>query len=378
MAKAENRRKAFGNDAVERIAALAPAMQARAEALDRDDADSAEEIEALRQCGALALVIPGKFGGPGFGVEASGAAGMFEVLRLLGRGNPAIGRIYEGHVNAFRLIASYGSEAQGKAAAEDARAGHLFAIWNTERLDEQVRIDETGRLSGAKSFCSAAGLATRPLVTAQDPQSNSQMILLQLEPGERVRKSFLRTHGMRGAATGGMVLDDLLVLPSGLIGEPNDYLKEPAFSAGAWRASAVALGALEAMIEEARVQLVARGRDGDPIQRARMGKTLIALETARLWTRQAALIGESEIWPTEEITGYVNLARNAVEDAALQAMQLVHRSIGLAGFIKPNPLERLTRDLNMYLRQPAPDEALTEAAAGFFANGRIIDEEALR
>jgi alkylation response protein AidB-like acyl-CoA dehydrogenase len=378
MAEAGDLPKALRNDVVQRLSAMVPEMQARAEALDRDEADPAEEIAVLRRCGALAVVVPQRFGGPGFGVEQIGAIGMFEILRLLGRGNPAVGRIYEGHVNAFRLIATYGCEAQVKAAVEDARAGHLFAIWNTERPDEQVRTSESGRLSGAKSFCSAAGLATRPLITAQDPHGNSQMILLQLEPGERTRKSFLRTHGMRGAATGSVVLDDLFVPPSGLVGEPNDYLKEPAFSAGAWRASAVALGALEAMVEEARIQLVARGRDGDALQRARMGETLIALETARLWTRQAALIGEGEAWPTQEITGYVNLARNAVEEAALRAMGLVHRSIGLAGFVKPNPLERLTRDLDMYLRQPAPDEALTEAAAGFFASGRIITEEALR
>jgi alkylation response protein AidB-like acyl-CoA dehydrogenase len=378
MIEPEDLRKAPSDEAVQRLAAMVPEMQSRADALDHDEADPAEEIEALRQCGALAVVIPQGLGGAGFGVEAFGATGMFEVLRLLGRGNPAIGRIYEGHVNAFRLIVTYGSEAQIKDAAEDARAGHLFAIWNTERPDEQVCISETGQLSGAKSFCSAAGLATRPLITAQDTNGNSQMILLQLGSGERVRKTLLRTHGMRGAATGSVILDDLSVPASGLLGGPNDYLKEPAFSAGAWRASAVALGALEAMIGEARVQLVARGRDGDAIQRARMGETLIALETARLWTKQAAMIAEGEAWPTEEITGYVNLARNAVEEAALRAIQLVHRSIGLAGFIKPNPLERLTRDLNMYLRQPAPDEALTEAATGFFAKGRIIAEGALR
>jgi alkylation response protein AidB-like acyl-CoA dehydrogenase len=378
MAVAEDLPMASGNDVVHRLVGMLQAMQARADALDHDGADPAEEIGTLRRCGALAVVIPQRLGGPGFGVEAVGAIGMFEILRSLGRGNPAIGRIYEGHVNAFRLIVTYGSQAQITTAAEDARTGHLFAIWNTERSDEQVRISETGRLSGAKSFCSAAGMATRPLITAQDPNGNSQMILLHLEPGERVRKSFLRTHGMRGAATGSMVLDELFVPPNGLVGEPNDYLQEPAFSAGAWRASAVALGALEAMVEEARSQLVARGRDGDAIQRARMGEILIALETARLWTRQAALIAESEAWPTQEITGYVNLARNAVEEAALRAMRLVHRSIGLAGFVKPNPLERLTRDLDMYLRQPAPDEALTEAATGFFASGRIITEEALR
>jgi hypothetical protein len=46
-------------------------------------------------------------------------------------------------------------------------------------------------------------------------------------------------------------------------------------------------------------------------------------------------------------------------------MNFVQRSLGLAALLEPNPVERLIRDLSTYLRQPAPDEALTEAAACF-------------
>jgi hypothetical protein len=44
-------------------------------------------------------------------------------------------------------------------------------------------------------------------------------------------------------------------------------------------------------------------------------------------------------------------------------MEAVQRSVGLAGFMRSHPIERLTRDLATYLRQPAPDQALTAAAA---------------
>jgi hypothetical protein len=60
---------------------------------------------------------------------------------------------------------------------------------------------------------------------------------------------------------------------------------------------------------------------------------------------------------------YVNLARLAVERAGLDLMELVHRSVGLQSFIRPNPIERVSRDLATYLRQPGPDRALTGAAA---------------
>ena len=48
-------------------------------------------------------------------------------------------------------------------------------------------------------------------------------------------------------------------------------------------------------------------------------------------------------------------------------MQLAQRSLGLAAFIRGAPVERLCRDLGTYLRQPAPDAILDEAAAYFMA-----------
>jgi len=46
-------------------------------------------------------------------------------------------------------------------------------------------------------------------------------------------------------------------------------------------------------------------------------------------------------------------------------MQLAQRSLGLAAFVRPHPVERLCRDLATYLRQPAMDMVLDEAATYF-------------
>ena len=60
---------------------------------------------------------------------------------------------------------------------------------------------------------------------------------------------------------------------------------------------------------------------------------------------------------------------NTIETATMEAIGLVQRSLGLSAFLEPNPAERLMRDLATYLRQPAPDEALTEAAGWFLESG---------
>jgi hypothetical protein len=72
-----------------------------------------------------------------------------------------------------------------------------------------------------------------------------------------------------------------------------------------------------------------------------MGQAFVALETVHLLTRQAALVAEGTSLMSEEITAYVNLARTAVEFAALGILRLVQRSIGLAAFLSPSPIERV-------------------------------------
>jgi hypothetical protein len=82
---------------------------------------------------------------------------------------------------------------------------------------------------------------------------------------------------------------------------------------------------------------------------------------------RAAQVAESGSEDAERIVAYVNLARLAVERGGLTLSELVHRSVGLQSFMRPNPIERISRDLATYLRQPGPDRALTTAAAWMLA-----------
>ena len=314
---------------------MIPRMERNASELDRKSEFPTAELDELRDIGALAAVAPERFGGLGFGIESKRTFDLFNLLRLIGRGNLALGRVFEGHVNAFGLVAVYGNEAQLAEASRDAREGNLFAIWNTEP-PEGLRVVGTS-LKGTKVFCSAAGYATRALVTAKTENGESRMLLLPLERGERTEPMEFRPQGMRAATTKRMVFDGLSIPANAFIGHANDYVREPAFSGGAWRASAVTLGGLEALIEETRVQLVRRGRHRSSHQQTRMGHAIIAQETARLWCQQAALIAEGSLANPEEKTAYVNLARTAIETATMDAMRLVQRSIGLAGFLEAEP-----------------------------------------
>ena len=77
----------------------------------------------------------------------------------------------------------------------------------------------------------------------------SRMLVISLGNGERVRPLEAPLQGMRAAVTGAVDFTGCTADPHACLGEPGDYLREPDFSAGAWRGSAVAAGGLRSLIE---------------------------------------------------------------------------------------------------------------------------------
>ncbi|MFH6783828.1 MULTISPECIES: acyl-CoA dehydrogenase family protein [Methylobacterium] len=348
--------------AARRVAALAAA---RADAQDRDDGFPAEDVADLADAGLLAAPVPAAEGGAGLGDEPGGAD-LAEVLRFVGLGSLALGRVYEGHVNALQLVARYGDPGQRRALFADAVAGRLFGVWNTEAPADGLVLGADGRLAGRKTFASGAGHVTRALVTARRPGETAPLMLVAaLDPGARADLSAWRAQGMRASATGTVDLTGLT--PLAILGGPDDYHRQPHFSGGAWRFAAVQLGGIEAVFEAWRGHLARTGRGDDPHQLARLGEGALALEGARLFVARAAGLVADDTLPAERVVAFVNLTRLAVERAGLEVLSLAQRSVGLQGFLRGHPLERLSRDLATYLRQPAPDRALTGAAATILA-----------
>ncbi|WP_407521394.1 acyl-CoA dehydrogenase family protein [Methylobacterium oryzisoli] len=359
-------------DALASARAVAASAEARAGAEDRDDGFPAEDVADLARLGLLAAPVPSAEGGAGLGEEADAGA-LAEVLRLVGSGSLALGRLYEGHVNALDLIARYGDARQRERLFGDALDGHLFGVWNTEPPAAGLTLAECPggvALAGVKTFASGAGRVTRALVTARRaPADAPLMLVVPLAPGTRADLSAWQAQGMRASATGTVDLTGLVVPREAVLGGPDDYHRQPHFSGGAWRFAAVQLGGIEAVFDAWRGHLAAAGRGADPHQLARLGEGAIAVEGARLWVRRAAGLVAAGTLPPERIVAYVNLARLAVERAGLDVLQLAQRSVGLPGFLRGHRLERLSRDLATYLRQPAPDRALTTAAAEILGAG---------
>ncbi|MBM3098961.1 acyl-CoA dehydrogenase [Gluconobacter cerinus] len=326
-----------------------------------------ELLNALRTTGAFDALFAIEDNGLGLCQTPEGAQILMMLLRKVGYLSLSLGRCLEGHVNVVRLVELYGTRFQRHALKLQLKNGSLAGIWVTDG-SSPVTIRRKGpnyTLSGIKGFASGIRQVGVALITAMPQHGEALMVLAPTTDFERHRLGPGTLTGMQASGTGAYDFTGLQISSDDIIGSSGDYLRQPEFSAGAWRGSAVALGGMDHLIDLLRQELLERERAGSPHQLARIGEALILQKTAAMWVHEAAQAAYSAYMGPEDVTSIINLARLAVEQAALDLITLVQRSLGLAAFIKGKAVEQIMRDLATYLRQPAPDEALTEAAAWF-------------
>ena len=350
-------------DAVAAAHDVAPNLEGRAAAADRGEATLAADLEDLHMAGLIRAPLGVFAGGVGLCWEPGAVAGGVDVLRVLGRANLAVARLFEGHVNAVKLVTLYGTPATQARVARAVRGGALMGVWGANGV-RPVTLRE-GRdgivLDGRKRFASGLGLVSLAVISATDGNGTTRLVLAPADDARRADESPWQVSGMRATASGDFEASGLALDFDALLGGPDDYYCEPHFQGGVWRYAAAQLGAIEALVEAMRADLAARGTLSDPHQAARFARAAMACETARLWVREAALAVEAPDADPGSATRAV-LARLAVERAATETMVEVDRALGTAAHFLGHPVERIRRDLSFYLRQTSPDDALHTAS----------------
>jgi len=368
-------------DAMETAREVAAFCARNAGSVDCDGAFPVAELERIAEGGLLAVPLARSLGGLGWGAEPGGMVQLLRLLSILGESSLTVARLYEGHVNALLLIQLFGLPRQTVDEVIDpSRARLLHAVWNTED-DDGARLLPLGdgrfHIAGAKTFASGAGFVERPLVTARLPDGGWQMVLLDLTV-ERpaVDQRVWHPIGMKATASGRIDFTGMTVSRDAFVGQPGDYYRQPWFGAGAVRFAAAQLGGAIGLVEAARADLRASGRTDDEAQRRRLGQISIELESGTLLVERAGQLADRSrfggmIEPTVDdrtMNGYADLVRTAIERICLNAIEYAQRSVGVRSLISPHPIERISRDLAIYLRQPAPDVALRNVGELAFAS----------
>lgn len=293
---------------------------------------------------------------------------LFETLFNIGKIDLSVGRIYEGHVNALLLIETYGTEKQKKRYFAEAANGKLFGVWNTEDpanglIVMQDRSQENAVLLGAKVFCSGGLKVDRPIVTAKT-ESGVHMLVLNLDEPHDLQEdwSLWNPVGMRPSVSCKIDFKDYLISKDSILGNADDYYKEPFFSWGAVRFCAVQLGGAQRIADSMLQHLQTLNRNKDPYQRLRIGKVAILMQTGKLWLKEAAekdKTGGGSDHMARQIN-FANMMRTLTLEICEEIIALADRAVGIQGLMKDHPLERPIRDLRVYLKQAGPDNALAQ------------------
>ena len=327
---------------------------------------------AFHDTGLSMAAFDPEFGGTGLGAPDQQQT-LCGVLRLVGAADLSVARILEGHVNAIMLVSRYGTEAQIAALAADVKRGELSGVWGAEDAQGLRRIARGAEWSfkGRKILASGAGFVTRPVVPVTTSEGHV-MYLLHLPQGERIDVSAWKPLGMKATASGAVDLTGISVGFREQIGTAGDFMRQPFFSGGAWRFCAAQLGAMEYLAKLYGEHLRTRGRDNDPYQLERVAQCAAACGTAHFWIEEASRRFGADTLEPQSVVAFANLTRMVTERAALEVMERVQKGIGLTSFMSGHPAERVARDLATYLRQPVPDQAMSDAARAILSGDLSI------
>ena len=342
---------------------------AEAEKTDATDLFPEYTLGEIKASNLLCAAIKSKYGGQNLGLIPGTNESLLKILKYIGGGNLVMGRVLEGHINAQLLIEQFGDDIQKEMFAKDAFEGNLFGVWNTQAENRTTLTKSENAnyvLNGSKIFATGTGYVTRPIITAALDDGSWQMCVVPIDEIEKkVDSSWWDPMGMKASRSYKVTFENVIISKENLLGNPNDYYSQPQFSGGAVRFAAVQLGAIEMLLLQTIEYLKSLKRTDDPYQKMRLGEMSIAVTSGNLWLKDAAKKMDNYMKnPSDQnaeiLLTQTNMMRTAIEKIATEVMALCQKSVGARGLNKPYHFERIIRDLNTYLRQPAPDASLAD------------------
>jgi len=272
-----------------------------------------------------------------------------------GRHDVALGRLFEGHVDAMQILHRYASPSQHQTLKDLQGQYSLLGVWNAEGPDHHLRF-ENGRLTGGKSYASGAGVLTHALVTSKAGTPDVQLHLIDLErsPPE-IDRSWWSVAGMQQSQTHQVRWTGAKVMQ---IGGPGDYEREPWFSGGALRFATVQAGGLAGLLDAVVAHLKGLGRADDAIQQRRLAELHMWASAA---TNSVLAAGEICIKNDDAFIALtVSNVRNIVYECCERGIAIAQRACGTTAYFETSQVCRFTQDLGMYIRQPGPDAQMAK------------------
>lgn len=338
-----------------------------------------EDFDDLFQAGLLAPCVPREHGGLGLGPHRGDAFTLWMMTKELAKADLSLARCWEGHANSLVLLdALAGDEQKARWFPGVVERGDKWVAWSGEpqapapgeaaRFGTRVEIVPGGYVvDGTKVFATSAGGAQWAilLVNAAGPggarhaASPDALLLLGCDladPSVAVDRSWWDPIGMRATASHLVRFTRTFIPESQRIGEPGQYIRDGWQTAFIPHYAASFLGAAEAVYDVALHYLTTQGKGGDPFVQQRIARMSINVETGHLWLRHVAGLWDAGRRPEAQLAG--SRARYLIEHLAEETVGHAIRACGARLLVRPNPVERIYRDLSLYIRHDNDDHIL--------------------
>lgn len=331
---------------------------------EREDADGSwpgPAFCALADAGLLGLHVPHELGGHG-----EGLAGLVAITETLACESPSTALCYAMHCVGTAVIAAKATDYQKQAYLEPiARGEHVTSLALSEPgtgshfwLPEALLEPDAGgfRVRGTKSFVTSGGHADSYVVSVASPESDlgegafSCVVVDRDAPGTEWSEPW-QGLGMRSNSSRGLLLHDVSVPATHLLGEPGDqlwYVFEVVAPYFLMAMAGTYAGVAAAALEEARAHLGTRRHThtGEllgtaPVLAHRLGELWIRTESTRRLIHAAAAAGDAG----EDGALVALLAcKAAAADAAVEVTNEAMTLVGGIGYRANGKLARLLRD----------------------------------
>ena len=189
------------------------------------------------------------------------------------------------------------------------------------------------------------------------------------DPSVSFDGSWWNPMGMRATVSHLVRFTKTFIPDQNVIGYPGQYLTEAWQTCFAPHYAASFLGAAEAAYDYALDCIRTQNKGDDPYITHRVAHMGMNVETAHLWLRHVARLWESGDHEQARLAGA--RARHLVEHLAQETVEHSVRACGARALNRPSPVERIYRDLAIYIRHDNDDQVL--ATIGRALLGKSFD-----
>jgi alkylation response protein AidB-like acyl-CoA dehydrogenase len=338
--------EAFGDFATEQLRPIA------------QDADAAcvappELLAQTNELGAAMLGVPEELGGA---MTERSAVTSVLVAEKLAHGDMGLATAILAPGAVSTAISLWGDAEQQStylpAFTEDEAPAAAFAVLEPRVLFDPFELSTTARrspegftLDGVKSLVPRVGEAELFVVAAQIEGEGPGLFIIE-SATEGLLTEPEPAMGVRAAATGQLVLEDVKVGPGALLGgaDPAVYSEAIHRSRIAW--AALSLGTARAVLDYVIPYVNERQAFGEPISHRQavaftVSDIAIELDGMKLTTYRAASRADQE----KPFAKEAGIARHLAVEKGMQIGSSGVQLLGGHGYVKEYPVERWYRDL---------------------------------